>query len=124
MDAAPVHVAPNFLIACVEAGIHAIVLPTQSIWVLQRLGTHVLRVYKATFMRAFQTARTHTDTGHLTVAAFLHVVYGTIREVLQGRTWHHAFAACGCTMGQTNVNESVLSELEAGTAASSFKRIS
>ena len=62
-------------------------------------------------MRAFQTARTRIDTGHLTVSAFLQVVYCTIREVLQGRTWHHAFAACGYTMGQTHASESVLSEL-------------
>ena len=62
-------------------------------------------------MRAFQTARARTDTGHLAVAAFLQVVYCTLREVVQGRTWHHAFAACGYTMGQTHVNESVLSEL-------------
>ncbi len=67
--------------------------------------------YKATCMRAFQTARTRGDTGRLTMAAFLQVVYCTIREVLQGRTWHHAFAACGYTMGQTHVSESVLSEL-------------
>ena len=112
MDAAPVHLASNVLRACVERSIHVIVVPAQMTWLLQPLGTRVFRLYKATFMRAFQTARTRTDTGHLTVAAFLQVVYSTIREVLQGRTWHHAFAACGYTMGQTDVSESVLSELE------------
>ena len=91
---------------------HVIVVPAQMTWLRQPLGTHVFRLYKATFMRAFQTARTHTDTGHLTAAAFLQVVYSTIRKILQGRTWHHAFAACGHAMEQTDVSESVWSELE------------
>jgi len=111
MDAAPVHLASNVLRACAERSVHVIVVPAQMTWLLQPLDTHAFRLYKATCMRAFQTARTRADTGHLTVAAFLQVVYCTIREVLQGRTWHHAFAACGYTMGQTHVSESVLSEL-------------
>ena len=111
MDAAPVHLASNVLRACVEGSVRVIVVPTQITWLLQSLDTRAFRLYKATCMRAFQTARTRTDTGHLTVAAFLQVAYCTIREVLQGRTWHHAFAACGYTMGQTHVSESVLSEL-------------
>ena len=111
MDAVHVHLTSNILRACVEGSIRVIVVPAQMTWLLQPLGTRAFCLYKATFTRASQTARTRTDTGHLTVAAFLQVVYSTIREVLQGRTWHHAFAACGYTMGQTHVSESVLSEL-------------
>ena len=69
-----------------------------------------IRLHMAT-VQAVQTARTRTVTGRLAMAAFLQVVYCTIREVLHGRTWHHAFAACGYTIGQTHASESVLFEM-------------
>ena len=83
MDAAPVHVASNVLRACVERSIHVIVVPAQMTWLLQPLDTHAFRLYKAYLCELSKQQRPRTDTRHLTVAAFLQVVYCTIRQVLQ-----------------------------------------
>jgi hypothetical protein len=98
MDAAPAHVASNALRACVARSIHVIVVPAQMTWLLQPLDTHAFRLYKATFMRAFQTARARADTRHLKLlrfsrlctaqsVRFCRVAHGTTHSQLAATQW-------------------------------------
>ena len=61
--------------------------------------------------RAFQTARRRTDTGRLTVAVFLQVVYCTIRQVLQVSHMAPRIRSLRLHNRKTHVSESVLAEL-------------
>ena len=76
------------------------------------LDTEGFTRYKDHLQKRFQDARIESPTGELSISEFLQCVYGTIRRVLQGTTWSHAFDRNGYGAQQDHVSDRIKKELQ------------
>ena len=77
--------------ACEAARIWPCVIPPKLTWRLQPLDTHCFLSFKSTLQQIYQRRRATTSHGEVETPLFLQCVYETIRRVMNGRAWRHAF---------------------------------
>ena len=106
-DAAKIHCSKEVALACLKAGIWAIVVPARTTSVLQPLDTHCFQRYKAHLRAEYAHARGRTDNKDLDIGAFLACVYRTIKVVMQGQRWSKAFDRDGFGARQAETSSSV-----------------
>ena len=114
LDAAKIHLTPVVLRACRDARVWLIIIPARTTFCLQPLDVHVFALYKACLIGAYQAARARSGSGDgdLEMSEFLPCVYQAIREVLEGRSWAHAFAQNGLGSQQRDLSGSLKRRLQ------------
>ena len=116
MDACRVHLPECVAQSCASLGIWLVIVPAKLTWLLQPCDTHAFLKYKTHLRSAYQELRAQSDTGEVSIGAFLSAVYSTIRFVLQGQKWALAFDRDGFGAGQAEVAPYVLRQLCWGAA--------
>lgn len=107
-DAYKAHLAPAVWSACAAARIIPVVIPAKCTWLLQPLDTHVFAAFKVRLQREYQTARLDNPNGVSGVRELLLAVRSAIAEVLEGRSWAHAFEQTGFGVDQGGISPRVL----------------
>lgn len=118
MDACPLHLHHSIARACAVNGIWLVVVPARLTWLLQPLDTHAFHRYKIYLRSAYQMSRANSPNGELSVGEFLRCIYETIRFVLQGQQWAHAFDEDGFGQQQAKVSAYARRQMELGAAPS------
>lgn len=105
LDAAKIHLTSAVLRACRDTRVWLIIVPARTTFCLQPLDVHVFALYKACLIGAYQAARARSGSsnGDLEISEFLPCVYQAVREVLEGRSWAHAFAQTGLSSQQQGI---------------------
>lgn len=117
LDCASQHIHWRIARAAASSGIWMYYVPAGLTWLLQPCDTHVFGRYKRFLGRALQNARTVSPDGQVSTSTWLRCVLLTIRKVLQGNHWGHAFAATGVSMHQAGVSSFVKDRLGGGEPA-------
>jgi hypothetical protein len=99
-DAAPQHRQHSVLTHASRLGIHMVVIPAGTTWLLQPLDTHVFACFKRTLSRKQTESRAASADGVLPRGAWIDAAAGAISNVLVNRDWSAAMAANGlCDTG-------------------------
>jgi len=67
--------------------------------------------FKARLRKAYAAAKSCAPEGQVSTAAFLGIMYDTIRAQLQGRPWGRAFDECGYEPGQVQATKYILDQM-------------
>ena len=110
-DAYKAHLEWAVFATCARLGLWAVVVPAKMTWLLQPLDTHVFLVYKICLQKAYQAARIRAANPDISLADLLTCVYASIRDVVEGRPWAHAFDANGLGAAQNGVSDRVILKL-------------
>ena len=110
-DAYKAHLAPVVWSACAAARIIPVVIPARLTWLLQPLDAHVFAAFKVRLQREYQTARLDNPDGVCGVCELLLAVRRAIAEVLEGRSWAHAFQHTGFGADQGGISLRVLGQV-------------
>ena len=111
-DAASQHLGPPVWAACAATSIWPILVPAKMTGVLQMLDTHGFAIFKIHIQRSYQAARIATADGQVGIAELIASIRTAIREVLEGRSWAHAFVGNGFGAEQIGISRRVLDELQ------------
>lgn len=111
-DACNAHIGPETWTACSSARVWPIVVPARMTWLLQMLDTHAFAGYKICLQRLHQNARIVSPSGVVGIDALIVAVCGTIRAILEGRGWAHAFTSNGFGVSQAGMSSRVLQKLQ------------
>ena len=111
-DAHRVHTAPRVFAACTACNVWPVLVPAKATWLMQPLDTHAFLAYKIRLQGACQEARLATPSGEMNLLEVIPCVCRAVREVLEGRSWAHAFDRDGFSAGQTGVSDRVLTGLQ------------
>ena len=112
LDAAKLHFTRRVLAACAAAGVVPVLVPAKLTWLLQPLDTHAFQPYKAFLQEAYQQARAASANGDLDIAQFLACVYGTIKQILEGREWAAVFDKDGFASSQAMIRATIQDHLQ------------
>ena len=114
MDAARIHLAEAVWRACRRVDAWLSIVPPRTTLRLQPLDTHVFARYKACLVSSYQESRARSGCGEgdVEIHELLDCVYTAIREVIEGRSWTHAFEQDGLASRQLGVCASLKRHLQ------------
>ena len=110
-DACRPHLHARVFATCAACGLWAVVIPAKMTRLLQPLDTHSFLRYKVHLQKAYQEARIRSANGELNVAGLLECIVDSIARVLDERTWATAFDGDGWGIAQTDVRNTIMTEL-------------
>jgi hypothetical protein len=110
LDCAKQHLHPRVVAAANRAGVWLVYIPASMTWLLQPCDTHVLAQHKAYLDRAYTEAQAESSTLEVSDEDWLRIVLRTVRVVLGGRHWGHAFHENGF-VHHADVRQEVRAEL-------------
>lgn len=105
IDAAGCHIVPETLLALRASFLHFLLIPAKLTFLLQVLDTHGFRRWKSAMRKEYQRKRTETESGQLTIAMFLEVLYTAISTVFTRIKWSRGFAENGWSHSQQHVSK-------------------
>jgi hypothetical protein len=111
-DAHRVHTSPRVFAACTACNVWPVLVPAKATWLMQPLDTHAFLAYKIRLQGACQEARLVTPSGEMKLLEVIPCVCRAVHEVLEGRSWAHAFDRDGFSAGQTGVSDRVMTGLQ------------
>jgi hypothetical protein len=113
LDTHKTHYSREVLAACRSCGIWPVYVPAKLTWLLQPLDTHAFLLFKLMLQRFCLAARIRLNrVGPLDVDELIQCICSAIREVLQGRTWTHAFEHNGIGLAQAGLSVRVKAALQ------------
>ena len=95
LDVAGVHIHPTIHSLARRLRIRLLFLPAKLTYLLQPCDTHLFRRFKHSLQESFREIRSRSDSGSVTAEQWLHLIFKTIRGVIQGVSWKHAFGSVG-----------------------------
>lgn len=100
---------------CTDNGVWALVVPAKLTWLLQPLDTHVFALYKARLSHETQMSCIAAVRG-LDVGMLIDAICVAGTQVLEGRSWDHAFDQTGFGRSQRSLGGRVVSGLDLSAA--------
>ena len=114
-DSVRIHTVPQMWRTCTDNGVWALVVPAKLTWLLQPLDTHVFALYKARLSHETQMSCIAAGRG-LDVGMLIDAICVAGTQVLEGRSWDHAFDQTGFGRSQRSLGGRVVSGLDLSAA--------
>ena len=111
MDCAKQHMGPEVIASARAYNIWLCFIPAKLTWLMQPADTHAFARYKSCLVRQMLQLRQQEEGGVLSVPHWVKAINLTIRKVMQGVNWSHAFAENGMMSSQTHVSKFIRSHL-------------
>ena len=112
LDCAPVHCTPAVARAAARAGVLLHYVPASMTGVLQPLDCYAFSTLKRKLRQDLECACLESSTGTTTTVQVLAMTFQVVRDVLQGKSWRHAFLGCGFGGTQRAVGQRVRRRLD------------
>ena len=111
LDVAGVHIHRSIHSLAKKLGIRLVFLPAKLTYLLQPCDTHLSRRFKHWLQEAFRQLRSTSQSGVVTPEQWLGLIFGAVREVIQGVPWQHAFCSVGILDEQKKLAPWVLRQM-------------
>ena len=112
MDAFKGHVHRNVALQCNRFKITLIVVPAKLTWLMQPCDTHLFVEYKRKMRRLWQEVSLQSESGTVNIVDLFRIVFATIEDVVQGRSWVRAFKENGFHSNFGQLSKYIMDQLE------------
>ena len=112
LDAAKIHLSKKVVQACTRHSIHLLYIPASMTSVLQPLDTHVFSLFKRFLCHEYETALVASASGEVSTLTFLKLLIAAVENVIQKRSWKHAFLQTGFGNQQKDLSNSLRTKLQ------------
>ena len=112
LDAAKCHIDKGVAQKCNQHGIILIILPARMTWLIQPCDTHLFAAYKRHMRKLWLDAVANRQDSDLDLIDLFTIIFRTIEDVIESRSWAHAFKEDGYHDNFGQMSKYIMRQLE------------
>ena len=112
LDTAPSHMHPSLPRLARRLGMHLVLVPARTTWLLQPCDVFVFRKYKHAFREVWLRAKMNTPDGRLEPRAFWNCLCEHVNNFMTSQAWSAAFEQTGYTNEAADMSRSTRARLQ------------